>query len=241
MCFALAAWKTVKLRTYAVGAVSLWGGLKLAKIIAGPTLSNKHNLGAAAYTLLKMPYNFAANLLGVTLWTNTLQKCTPAWHRHVTHMGAISEVGVCQFHPLQPVVVLSGWGCEFGLVGVAALLLIARWRELRHQPLYLRFCVVYGVVGLLLAPVLGSATDRLISYSWPLFLIAVPMLMQKRADATRTFYVPAAFATAASAMFFFGETHRSIALLLTGLAMALVSFLLLRRSAADVPDEIDAA
>jgi hypothetical protein len=41
----------------------------------------------------------------------------------------------------------------------------------------LRFTLIYGVISFLLAPLLGESLTRLYGYSWPLFLVALPLLL----------------------------------------------------------------
>jgi hypothetical protein len=41
--------------------------------------------------------------------------------------------------------------------------------------LYLRFCVAYGAVSFLIAPLLGRSMERLFLYGWPLFLLITPL------------------------------------------------------------------
>jgi hypothetical protein len=43
--------------------------------------------------------------------------------------------------------------------------------------MFQRFCVVYGLVTFLMAPLFGRSMERLFLYSWPLFLIITPVVI----------------------------------------------------------------
>ena len=45
--------------------------------------------------------------------------------------------------------------------------------------LLLPFALLYGSLSFLLAPVLGELFARLFAYSWPLFLVALPILVSR--------------------------------------------------------------
>jgi len=51
------------------------------------------------------------------------------------------------------------------------------------RSLLIRFCLIYGGVSLLLAPMLGAWATRLFGYSWPLSLVAVPLLFRGLGEA----------------------------------------------------------
>jgi hypothetical protein len=94
------------------------------------------------------------------------------------HAGAITSAGYCGIdHAMQ-----ITWGANvlalFGLWFLLALM-IAVYRRSALWPgsVFLRFCIVYGAASLALSPLLGAAINRLISYSWPLLLIAIPILI----------------------------------------------------------------
>lgn len=37
-----------------------------------------------------------------------------------------------------------------------------------------RFCIVYGVISILMTPLLGASADRLVEYGWPFYLVVLP-------------------------------------------------------------------
>lgn len=67
--------------------------------------------------------------------------------------------------------------------GLFPLLLVYIWRHDRlcfnGRNILARFCLLYGTLSFLLAPMLGASVPRLFSYSWPLFLVLVPILAQR--------------------------------------------------------------
>ena len=102
-------------------------------------------------------------------------------------------IGLCQPSAWGPARVLLSW---FGIFGIGPALAIAFFRPLLASPrasaascplacirgsvtdgltIAYRFSVIYGLISLLLAPLLGASTDRLVEYAWPLFFVALPV------------------------------------------------------------------
>ncbi len=40
-----------------------------------------------------------------------------------------------------------------------------------------RFCIVYGVISILMTPLLGASADRLVEYGWPLYFVVLPWFL----------------------------------------------------------------
>jgi hypothetical protein len=40
-----------------------------------------------------------------------------------------------------------------------------------------RFCIVYGVISILMTPLLGASADRLVEYGWPFYFVVLPWFM----------------------------------------------------------------
>jgi hypothetical protein len=216
------------MRVYLLGAASLLAGLKLTKLLTGPTLGNIHHLGSLAYTILKLPYNFCDSFLGIRLWTNTLAGCPPTWSMNIPMLGNISQVGICGYVPKMQLILVSAWICEFGLLGILAAFLVPRWKKVLQQALYMRFCVIYGVACFLLVPLIGSATDRLASYSWPMFLVAVPILYGDVIQLRGNLALPIVLASCSSWLFFFGCIHYSSPLLIVAITLSIFALLFIR-------------
>jgi hypothetical protein len=124
----------------------------------------------------------------------------PAWVR--AHSGAITEIGINDLSPRFPANCLSGVLCGFGVLlttlakeiydkaRAATLPIAGRWRRCRaigrgfadllaKQPLALRVAGVYGIVTLLIVPLLGSAVLRYVFYAWPAFWLLGAKLFQR--------------------------------------------------------------
>jgi hypothetical protein len=158
---------------------------------------NVHHLGGLSYLLGKVPYNFTKNILGVQVWTNTLVRTQgnqplvrwmlPMWLR----VGEITDVGVSEISPLFPLRWLVSTVTAFGvLLTVLVHATGAAWRTAvagtggrfarcgqtlsalsARQPVAVRVAGLYGVISLVLVPVLGTATNRYVFYAWPAFWV----------------------------------------------------------------------
>ena len=138
---------------------------------------NAYNLSDLSYLLLKVPYNFLRNQLGLTIWNNVIPSrgqplftmaLPPAFQR-----GDIKVVGLA-FSGLMVHHTYFGFLTVFGVLPLA----LWRWRKMlrgmRQWPLAIHLAFVYGLFSFLIGPSLGSAIDRLIAAGWPLVWIALP-------------------------------------------------------------------
>jgi hypothetical protein len=145
-------------------------------------------LGGGAYILGKFFWSFSKNILGLPLWSNTLPECSPIWIRALPHpVGEIGQVGVCRPSLWGPGRLLLAW---FGIFGIGPAVAVVMWRRLvaalsgQERDLGLtpgmvivfRFCIVYGVISILLTPLLGASADRLVEYGWPFYFVVLPFL-----------------------------------------------------------------
>ena len=143
---------------------------------------NLHHMPDPLYLALKVPFNFCLNFLGFTVWTdiNNMGQPFVKWqvpaflHRFTTDR----EIGLDWDwrYPSRTVIVY------LTIFGTAPLLLARfrkHWRILLEAPLTVRLACFYGVVSFVIGPVLGSWIERLISYGWPAFWIALPWLIHK--------------------------------------------------------------
>jgi hypothetical protein len=158
-----------------------------------------HGLGGGAYILGKLVWSFFKNVLGLPLWSNTLPECSPIWTKALPGghpLGAIREVGLCQPSVWGPARLLIAW---FGIFGIGPSLAFALWRKmispapatdqrLPGQTIVFRFCLLYGVISILMAPLLGASADRLVEYGWPLYFVVLPWFVANTYDlrGTRT-------------------------------------------------------
>ena len=115
------------------------------------------------------------------------------------HLGGLQAVGICGIQPGYPRQTLLVALASFGLLPLLLFKLRPYLRSsLANQgfagslgaedtpgrALLLRFSLLYGTLSFLLAPLLGRSVARLFDYAWPLFLVALPLLL---AEARFTF------------------------------------------------------
>jgi hypothetical protein len=202
-CLLFACWRRIPLRSALIGlAAMVCGGLVIRHFGQGGAAS-VHGLGDGVYILGKLIWSFFKNLLGLPLWSNTLPECQPVWVYALPagyHLGAIQTIGVCRPSVWGPVRLLLAWFGIFGIGPALAvalrrrmlssaalsgrlwsrrLVLPAQGRELAAENLpgliiVFRFCIVYGVISILMTPLLGASADRLVEYGWPFYFVVLP-------------------------------------------------------------------
>jgi hypothetical protein len=183
VCLLIAGFRKIRWYLLATAMIAFAGGKQVVAHLTKVTLASRHGLGEGLYDLLKIPWNLARNVFGVCLWTTTLQDfCQqPRWvislPGHI-HFGGIHDIGYCFYDPgLQLLWLLLSFSM-FGLLPLILVFLANRnLKSLWPDDVFLRFCIVYGSLSFLLAPLLGASVDRLIAYSWPAFLLGVPLLL----------------------------------------------------------------
>jgi hypothetical protein len=180
LCLLVAGWRRIRLVHAGAALAATYAGMRIVKILARPAGTNQEHVNALLYMVGKLPWNFSKNVLGFPLWNNLNKPCeVPSWQTAI-HVGGVRAIGVCSFSPVMPV-----WSVCMALAtfGLFPLLLIYIWRQhglaVNNRDTLVRFCVVYGGISFLLAPMLGASVPRLFSYAWPLFLVAVPILAQQ--------------------------------------------------------------
>ncbi len=179
LCLLAAGWRRLRWYEAAAAVASTGAGLELAKRLAADALPNTEGISPALYLVAKLPWNLLKNFFGIDPWANVYRSCeVPRWQMPL-HFGPLTAIGVCRFGWRYPVWLLFEALAIFGLLP----LLLVKLRRAgmpagndREQVL-LRFCLIYGVISFCLAGLLGEAFGRLLGYSWPLFLVALPMLL----------------------------------------------------------------
>jgi hypothetical protein len=226
ICFLASSWKKINWRVVALALFSLAAGLAIRSMMSAPSLGNRHHIPFLAYLILKVPFNFSHNVLGIALWANTLPPlCTPVWTTGF-HLGEMRSVGVCGYRPDFQLTFFSGWLCEFG---VMALLVAPSFKKMLRQPVYIQFCAAYGLSCFAIAPLIGQSIDRLISYSWPFFLIAAPILISEKVRDYPPFWIAVFCSSAASWLFFLGEIRGHMSLMLLAIGLSVLSLVAARR------------
>ena len=178
VCFFVAGWKRLKIIEIVVAVAALVAASALVKRLTLDALPNNEHISPMLYMAAKMPWNFLRNVLGLGLWSNVSPDCgVPKWQMPV-HFGAVHAIGVCGFYPA---VVEETFGLAMVTFGLLPLMVWTLRRQMLRTggrgDLMLRFALVYGMVSFVIAPLLGESFSRLYGYSWPLYLVALPLLL----------------------------------------------------------------
>lgn len=140
-------------------------------------LPNHERLPPTLYLLAKLPWNLLKNVLGITPWSNLYPACaTPRWQTPL-HLSPLQGIGLCGFDVTYPIQSLAAALSAFGLLPLLLFTLRRSPDSIPEPTLLLRFALLYGALSFLLAPLLGELFPRLYAYGWPLFLVALPILL----------------------------------------------------------------
>lgn len=179
ICFLIAGWREIRFQGRVVAVAASIVGMITTRSLIPPGTENREHFGPVAYMAGKVPWNFLKNVAGFAPWNNLNPgNCsTPRWTIAVP-FGAMHMVGLCSYNPLLPLTTLRVALSSFGLL---PLLLVYVWirrsTAFSLDSVVLRFTLIYGVASFLLAPELGSSVSRLFSYAWPLFFVALPLML----------------------------------------------------------------
>jgi hypothetical protein len=188
-CLILACWRRIPLRSAVIGVLALMGAVLVSGHYSHGGPANVHGITGGSYILGKLVWSFFKNVLGLPLWSNTLPECAPVWVKTIpVALGGIREVGMCQPSLWGPSRLLLAW---FGLFGIGPAVALVLWKkvvfpvgspetDLPGLPVVLRFSVLYGLISILMTPLLGASVDRLVSYGWPFYFVALPWFLFQR-------------------------------------------------------------
>jgi len=193
ICLIFACWRRIRLRTALIGVIAIVCAGLVSRHYAQTGPASVHGMTGGTYILGKLVWSFFKNVLGLPLWSNTLPECTPVWIKEIPtgyHLGAIRAIGVCRPASWGPTRLLLAW---FGVFGIGPALALAMWRKivsltppagkrLAGQSIVFRFCIVYGLISILMTPLLGASVDRLVEYGWPFYFVVVPWLLSQSYD-----------------------------------------------------------
>jgi hypothetical protein len=193
ICLIFACWRRIRLRSALVGVIAIVCAGVVSRHYAQTGPASVHGMTGGTYILGKLVWSFFKNVLGLPLWSNTLPECTPVWVKAIPpgyHLGAIRAIGVCRPSSWGPTRLLLAW---FGVFGIGPALALALWRKivsptpridkrLAGQSIVFRFCIVYGLISILMTPLLGASVDRLVEYGWPFYFVVVPWLLSQSYD-----------------------------------------------------------
>jgi hypothetical protein len=193
LCLIFACWRRIRLRSALIGVIAIVCAGLVSRHYAQTGPASVHGMTGGAYILGKLVWSFFKNVLGLPPWSNTLPECTPVWVKAIPpgyHLGAIRAIGVCRPSSWGPTRLLLAW---FGVFGIGPALALTMWRNivsltppagkrLAGQSIVFRFCIVYGLISILMTPLLGASVDRLVEYGWPFYFVVVPWLLSQSYD-----------------------------------------------------------
>jgi hypothetical protein len=194
LCLIFACWRRIPLRSAGIGLLAMAAGVLVSRHYGHSAPASVHGLSGGPYILGKFFWSFFKNVLGLPLWSNTLPECNPAWVMALPRpLGAIRSIGMCRPALWGPGRLLLAW---FGIFGIGPALAVALWRrmvpvlsgqgrDLKLTPgvvIVFRFCIVYGVISILMTPLLGASADRLVEYGWPFYFVVLPWFIFASCD-----------------------------------------------------------
>ncbi|HVA80390.1 MAG TPA: hypothetical protein VNF29_05655 [Candidatus Binataceae bacterium] len=159
----------------------------IAAVFAAHGLPNQHHVNLLVFLALKMPFEFALNVLGLFIVPNTLagfpsNQCVPIFIVHLPaalRFGGLSWVSYCGWRPEYTLFTLCELVTLFGVCPGAMLAVMLRWpamsRILEHR--WLAIALIYGALAYALGTSEGAELDREIGSAWPIFWIALPALI----------------------------------------------------------------
>jgi hypothetical protein len=169
---------------YALSVVAIAAlGMGVTTAAVHAALPNKHGLNALEMYVLKVPYAFCYNFLGLVFWTDTNAStinCSPSWVVNVAgRLGSIRQVGFCGFQPSLILGTFAAILVPFGVQpAILARLLRERWRALPEYGHVFQTVFAYGATCLVLAPLIGPGPARYVLYAWPLYFLALAELLK---------------------------------------------------------------
>ncbi len=194
VCFLIAGWRRLRKGEMATAVIAVGTAMVVVNRLTQAALPNKEHISPMLYMIAKMPWNFMRNVAGIGVWANVYPTCAvPKWQMAV-HLGPLHAIGTCGFFPDVPPQAIAVGAAMFGLLPV--MVWNVRKETLRtggREDLMLRFALLYGTVSFLMAPLLGEAFPRLYGYGWPLFLVALPILLARAGADFTSNWAAAAF------------------------------------------------
>jgi hypothetical protein len=190
ICLVFACWRRIRLRPALAGALAILAAGFISRHYNQEAAVSVHGISGGPYIVGKLIWSFFKNVLGLPLWSNTLPECSPIWMKAIPpgwHFGAIRSIGLCQPSLWGPTRLLLAW---FGVFGIGPALALTLGRKLlspsRELPpggaMVFRFCLVYGLISILMTPLLGASADRLVEYGWPFYFVLLPWFLSQSYD-----------------------------------------------------------
>ena len=190
ICLVFACWRRIRLRPALVGAFAILAAGLISRHYNQEAAASVHGIRGGGYILGKFIWSFFKNVLGLPLWSSTLPECSPIWMKAIPpgwHFGAIRSIGLCQPSLWGPTRLLLAW---FGIFGIGPALALVLWRKLlsptrelpRGRAMVFRFCLAYGLISIVMTPLLGASADRLVEYGWPFYFVLLPWFLSTSYD-----------------------------------------------------------
>jgi len=198
VCFLATSWRKLRPVHYLAAIGSSVSAAYLVKMLAAGGPGNREHLGFLVYMAGKAPWNLLKNGLGILPWISLrpIYCVVPAWKMNV-HFGSIGAIGSCGWDPSSPLYTLRIALASFGLLPVLFAFLLKRKKRFWPDSSMLRFCIAYGILSIVIAPMIGATLVRYFGYSWPLFIVALPMMTAASHTLKRSamlWFLPAHFA-----------------------------------------------
>jgi hypothetical protein len=185
---------TARFRLAAGFAVGTAGGVVLASMLSASSQPNLHHLPGTLYIAGKLVFNLARNLFGISLWSDTLNYCSPwkVWQLPGwLHCGNIRALGICPADRTMQIATFSAALTLFGAMPAVVVFGISRWGTRPGQALnfWEVVALVYGLASFAAGFCTGASVDRLLAYAWPAFWLSGPVFLARTARSNRRLWV----------------------------------------------------
>lgn len=176
LCVLVVGWRWLRLGNRIIAVAATLAAALLVRHLSTGAGSNPENLPEPIYLAAKIPWNLARTL-GISPWSNLYPfLCNPPAWQHALRIGPLRSIGVCGLSDISPLQAVFALFTVFGLLTPLFFFVWRRRSPIAPGDVLTRFCLLYGGLSFLLAPMLGTAFQRLFGYAWPLFLVALPRL-----------------------------------------------------------------
>jgi hypothetical protein len=181
LCLLAVGWQRLRWPVVSAALAASAAGLAIVRSLSAHGMPNREHLNPLLYMVGKIPWNFFANVFAMQPWSAAVASSC-AVPRYSTNLpfglkiGGSALVGLCGWDPAWQANSLLVALCSFGLLPLVTVYLLRYHRaSLWTDDLFTRFCVIYGGLCFLIAPLLGHTVERLFLYGWPIFLLVTPV------------------------------------------------------------------
>jgi hypothetical protein len=181
------AWWDSDLMLCAVSIVVTIVGLVCSRYLASHGQPNVHHASEIVFLALKPPFDLIRNLFGIILVPDEMRgrvgfTCKPIMILQlpeVLRYGSTRQFGVCHPEAMEPIRNFTFFLSLFGIGPACVWTVFSRkgWRMLSESCAWLKLATIYGLLAFFVAPAVSFWLERDIGYSWPLFWLALPALL----------------------------------------------------------------